>query len=63
MSGGGGSRVHAACEWRAKATDDVGCWLPTYSGMYGNSTKQYAGPTSADSAMLWLQLFCFAFEL
>jgi hypothetical protein len=25
----------ATCEWLAKATDDVGCWLPTYSGMYG----------------------------
>jgi hypothetical protein len=35
MSGGGGSEAHAACKWVAEATDVVGCWLPTYSGMYG----------------------------
>jgi hypothetical protein len=35
MGGGGGSWAHAACEWLVEATDDVGCWLPTYSGMYG----------------------------
>jgi hypothetical protein len=35
MSGGGGSGAHAACEWLAEAIDVVGCWLPTYSGMYG----------------------------
>jgi hypothetical protein len=35
MGGGGGSGVHAACEWLAEATDDVDRWLPTYSGMYG----------------------------
>jgi hypothetical protein len=32
---GGGSGAHAACEWLAEATDVVGCWFPTYSGMYG----------------------------
>jgi hypothetical protein len=35
MSGGSDSGAHAACEWLAEATDVVGCWLPTYSGMYG----------------------------
>jgi hypothetical protein len=59
MSGGGGSGAHAACEWLAEATDVADCWLPTYSGMYGNNTKQYAGPASVDSAVLRLQLFPF----
>jgi hypothetical protein len=36
LGGGGGSGVHTACEWLAKATDAVDCWLPTYSGMYGD---------------------------
>jgi hypothetical protein len=35
MRSGGGSGAHAACEWLAGATDVVGCWLPTYSVMYG----------------------------
>jgi hypothetical protein len=35
MSGGGGNEAHAACEWLVKATEALGCWLPTYSGMYG----------------------------
>jgi hypothetical protein len=34
MSGGGGSGAHIACEWLAEATNVMGCWLPTYSGMY-----------------------------
>jgi hypothetical protein len=33
---------------------DVGC--PHTRECMGNSTKQYAGPTSADSALLQLQL-------
>jgi hypothetical protein len=33
--GGGGSSAQEACEWLAEATDVVDCWLPTYSGMYG----------------------------
>jgi hypothetical protein len=26
--------AHIACEWLAEATNVMGCWLPTYSGMY-----------------------------
>jgi hypothetical protein len=33
--GGGGSGAHAACEWITEATDVVDCWLPIYSGIYG----------------------------
>jgi hypothetical protein len=54
MSGGGSSETHAACEWLAETTDAVSCWLPTYSGCMGNSTKRYAGPASVDSTMLRL---------
>jgi hypothetical protein len=36
---------------------------PRTRGCMGNSTKQYEGPTSADSVVLWLQLFPFASEL
>jgi hypothetical protein len=39
MSGGGGSGAHVACEWIVEATDVVGCWLPTYLGMYGEYHK------------------------
>jgi hypothetical protein len=35
----------------------AGC--PHTRGCMGNSTKQYAGPTSADCALLRLQLFSF----
>jgi hypothetical protein len=28
MGGGGGSGVHATCEWLAEAIDVVDCWLP-----------------------------------
>jgi hypothetical protein len=38
----------------------VGC--PHTRGCMGNSMKQYAGPASADSIMLRLQLFPFAYE-
>jgi hypothetical protein len=38
----------------------VGC--PHTQGCLGNSTKQYAGPASADSVVLWLELFPFASE-
>jgi hypothetical protein len=37
----------------------VGC--PHIRECMENSTKQYAGPASADSAVLQLQLFLFAF--
>jgi hypothetical protein len=51
---GGGSGAHAACEWLPKQLMSwvVGC--PHTQGCMGNSMKQYAGPASADSAMLWL---------
>jgi hypothetical protein len=38
----------------------VGC--PHTRGCVGNSTKRYAGPASADSTVLWLQLFLYASE-
>jgi hypothetical protein len=38
----------------------VGC--PHTRGCMGNSTKQYVGPSSADFAVLRLQLFPFAYE-
>jgi hypothetical protein len=38
----------------------VGC--PHTRGCVGNSTKRYAGPASADSTVLRLQLFLYASE-
>ena len=38
----------------------VGC--PHTRECMENSTKQYAGPASAEFAMLWLLLFLFAFR-
>jgi hypothetical protein len=55
IGGGGGSGTHAAWEWLAEATDAMGSWLPTYSGMYGEYHEAVC--------RTWFGWFCLASAL
>jgi hypothetical protein len=61
MSGGGGGGAHAAGGGLSKLLILWAVDCPHTQECTWNSTKKYAGPALADSAVLRLQLFPFAF--